>query len=74
MGVSWQVTGIRQDVFANAHPIVVEQEKPAAEKGTYLHPELYDQPAAQGMKQMGAMQPVVILPAAMQAAGQFNMK
>ena len=38
MGVSWQVTGIRQDVFANAHPIVVEQEKPANEKGLCLYP------------------------------------
>lgn len=39
--VSWQVTGIRQDAFANAHRIPVEEDKPGAEKGTYLHPELF---------------------------------
>ncbi len=42
--VSWQVTGIRQDVFANAHRIEVEEDKPGAERGSYLHPELYGQP------------------------------
>lgn len=38
MKVSWQVVGIRQDPFAEAHPIVVEQEKTAIEKGFYMHP------------------------------------
>jgi hypothetical protein len=42
--VCWQVTGIRQDPFAEAHRIVAEEAKPAAERGTYLHPELYGQP------------------------------
>jgi hypothetical protein len=42
--VSWQVTGIRQDAYANAHRIPVEQDKPAEEKGTYLHPELFGAP------------------------------
>lgn len=41
--VSWQVTGIRQDAWANAHRIPVEEVKPAAERGTYLHPELFGQ-------------------------------
>jgi hypothetical protein len=27
MRVSWQVTGIRQDAYANAHRIVVEEDK-----------------------------------------------
>jgi hypothetical protein len=39
--VSWQVTGIRQDAFANAHRIVVEVDKPAEDHGRYLHPELF---------------------------------
>ncbi len=39
--VSWMVTGIRQDAWANAHRIPTEEEKPAQERGTYLHPELY---------------------------------
>jgi len=41
MEVSWQVTGIRQDAWANAHRIPVEVEKPQEERGTYLNPELY---------------------------------
>ena len=36
--ISWQVTGIRQDAYANAHRIVVEENKPAEEVGHYLHP------------------------------------
>ncbi|HLI84991.1 MAG TPA: hypothetical protein VKV17_13800, partial [Bryobacteraceae bacterium] len=31
--VSWQVTGIRHDAYANAHRIPVEEEKPAGERG-----------------------------------------
>jgi hypothetical protein len=37
--VSWQVTGIRRDAFANAHRIRVEEDKPVAERGSYMHPE-----------------------------------
>ena len=37
--VSWQVTGIRHDAYANAHRIQVEEDKPAAERGSYIHPE-----------------------------------
>ncbi len=43
--VSWQITGVRQDAYAKANPLVVEQEKPANEKGFYIHPELFGQPA-----------------------------
>ncbi len=39
--VSWQVTGIRKDAYANAHRIPVEQDKPEKERGHYLHPELF---------------------------------
>jgi hypothetical protein len=42
--VSWQVTGSRNDPYAQQHPITVEGEKPAADRGLYLHPELYGQP------------------------------
>jgi hypothetical protein len=44
MKVSWQVTGTRQDAWANANRLVVEEEKPGVEQGTYLHPELFGQP------------------------------
>ena len=50
MKVSWQVTGIRQDAWANAHRIAVEEDKPAAERGYYLHPELYGQPKEKGIE------------------------
>jgi trimeric autotransporter adhesin len=43
--VSWQVTGVRHDAFAKANPLVVEQAKPANERGFYANPELYGQPA-----------------------------
>jgi hypothetical protein len=44
--VSWQVTGIRQDAYANANRIEAEVEKPVEERGAYLHPELFDQDKA----------------------------
>ncbi|MGB2602768.1 MAG: hypothetical protein WBC78_04195 [Candidatus Sulfotelmatobacter sp.] len=43
--VSWQVTGIRQDAWANAHRIPVEESKAPADQGLYLHPELFGAPA-----------------------------
>jgi hypothetical protein len=43
--VSWQITAVRQDAYAKAHPMVVEQPKTAKERGFYVHPELYGQPA-----------------------------
>jgi hypothetical protein len=39
--VSWQVTGIRQDKWANAHRIPVEEDKSDEDRGRYLHPELF---------------------------------
>jgi hypothetical protein len=47
--VSWQVTGVRQDPYANDHPLQVEQPKPSDEKGTYLYPKGYDQPDSKGL-------------------------
>jgi len=38
--VSWQVTGVRHDAYANKHRIVVEEEKPADQRGHLLNPEL----------------------------------
>ena len=42
--VSWQVTGIRHDAYANAHRVPVTEEKPPAEQGHYLHPDVYGRP------------------------------
>ncbi|HUW82873.1 MAG TPA: hypothetical protein VMZ31_08760 [Phycisphaerae bacterium] len=41
MKVSWQVTGIRQDAWANAKRIPVEVAKSPQQRGTYLYPEAY---------------------------------
>ena len=43
--VSWQVTGIRKDRWAEKNRIPVEVQKAQAERGKYLHPELYGAPA-----------------------------
>ena len=48
--VSWQVTGIRHDAYADAHRIPVEENKPANEQGYYLHPEFYGQPDSKAME------------------------
>jgi hypothetical protein len=43
MEVSWQVTGIRRDPYATAHPAPVEENKAPQDRGHYLHPELFGQ-------------------------------
>lgn len=43
--VSWQVTGSRHDAYAKAFPIPVEEDKTGAERGRYLVPEAFGQPA-----------------------------
>ncbi len=47
--VSWQVTGIRQDPWANDHRIAVEEDKSPEERGKYLHPESYGLPDTMGV-------------------------
>lgn len=39
--VSWQVTGIRKDKFAEANRIQVEVDKPTEERGKFMHPEVF---------------------------------
>jgi hypothetical protein len=46
--VSWQVTGIRQDAWANAHRAEAEVDKPEGERGKYLAPGEHGQPAEAG--------------------------
>lgn len=41
MKVSWQVTGIRQDAWAETNRIEVEVEKEEDVKGSYLNPEVF---------------------------------
>jgi hypothetical protein len=44
MKVSWQVTGVRHDAYAKAHPLAVEVRKSDKERGHYLHPDAYGAP------------------------------
>ncbi|MDJ0634817.1 MAG: hypothetical protein QNJ34_16630 [Xenococcaceae cyanobacterium MO_188.B29] len=43
MEVSWQVTGVRHDRWAQANSMTVEEEKSDNQRGYYLHPEVYGQ-------------------------------
>jgi hypothetical protein len=44
MKVSWQVTGVRHDAYAKAHPLVVEVKKSDRERGHYLNPDAFGAP------------------------------
>ena len=64
--VSWQVTGVRHDAYANAHRIPVEVEKAPADRGHYLYPDALGQPAsarigyeAPGTEQIARRRPVL---------------
>jgi len=50
MTVSWQVTGVRQDPYAEKNRIPVEVDKVGDERGKYLHPEVYGQPETMGVR------------------------
>jgi len=56
--VSWQVTGIRQDAYANKNRIPVEMVKAEQERGFYLHPDAYNQPPE---KSLLVQQPELVL-------------
>lgn len=47
--VSWQVTGIRKDPFAEKNRIPVEEYKQGDDRGKYLYPEAYGQPETMGI-------------------------
>jgi hypothetical protein len=44
MEVSWMVTGIRKDAYAEARRIPVEEMKKPEEQNFYLHPDAYGKP------------------------------
>lgn len=52
--ISWQVTGIRKDKFAEKYRIIVEQEKSIEDKGKYMHPEVFGLNADQGIQYKSA--------------------
>ncbi len=43
---------ILKDPWANANRIQVEEDKPAKERGYYLHPDLYGQPEEKGISHL----------------------
>jgi hypothetical protein len=47
--VSWQLTGVRNDAYAKAHPRDVEVAKPKAQRGLYLNPAAHGQPESKGV-------------------------
>ena len=47
--MSWQVTGVRKDKFANTHRIIPVVKKNHEEKGKYLHPAEWSQPENKGI-------------------------
>lgn len=49
MEVSWQVTGVRQDAYANENRIKVEEMKEPEARGKYLHPTAFGQPKEMGI-------------------------
>jgi len=57
--VSWQVTGIRHDAYANAHRIQTVVPKAGSADNKYVHPELYGKPLSKS---------VVVLPGMKAAA------
>jgi hypothetical protein len=50
MKISWQVTGTRQDAWANANRVQVEIDKPIEEQGHYLAPELHGESAEKAIR------------------------
>lgn len=47
--VSWQITGVRNDRFAQRNRVVAEVEKAPEERGFYLNPEVYDMPESRAI-------------------------
>jgi len=51
--ISWQITGVRKDVWAKANPVTIEQPKPV--RG-YLHPNLFGK-SAKGLDLLAPSKP-----------------
>jgi hypothetical protein len=49
MKVSWMVTGIRKDAYAEKHRLPVEELKAPQDRGTYLSPDAYGLPESRGV-------------------------
>jgi hypothetical protein len=49
MKVCWQISGVRHDAYARAHPLQVETEKSPEEAGLFVHPQEHDEPAERSL-------------------------
>ena len=72
--ISWMVTGIRHDAYAEAHRIPTEEEKPADEHGKYLHPELFGAGAEQAIAPAPPTQNATTSPDAAASVGDSGTK
>ncbi|MBS1625984.1 MAG: hypothetical protein JST83_18330, partial [Bacteroidetes bacterium] len=70
--VSWMVTGVRNDAWAQNHRVVAEVQKASKDMGKYLHPELYGMsneyrinyiPRTEMMKNRAPRKPIASAPA-----------
>jgi len=50
MKISWMVTGIRNDAYAQENPLVVEKAKAGRAVGRYLQPEAYGMPSTMSVE------------------------
>ncbi|WP_284740864.1 hypothetical protein [Amycolatopsis sp. RTGN1] len=48
--VSWQVTGVRHDAWAESHAFFVEEDKPERERGFYRNPEAFGKDVTAGVQ------------------------
>ena len=54
--ISWQVTGIRRDAWANAHRIQTVVPKTGSADNKYVHPELYGKPLTKSVAVLPGME------------------
>ncbi|MBX3316461.1 MAG: hypothetical protein KF902_06300 [Phycisphaeraceae bacterium] len=57
--VCWTVTAVRNDLWVRANPPATEKMKPDHERGTYLRPELYGQPATRRTHYISPEEPIL---------------
>ncbi|HEX9655502.1 MAG TPA: hypothetical protein VGB89_01150 [Bacteroidota bacterium] len=72
--VSWQVTGIRKDAYAEKNRIPVEEEKTGKERGRYLHPEAFGLSKDRGITWLHQPKPPQVVEEREEQNGEINKK
>ncbi|HRG92224.1 MAG TPA: hypothetical protein PLZ10_04705, partial [Chitinophagaceae bacterium] len=79
--VSWQVTGVRHDAYANQNRIPTVVDKAPKDRGTYVHPKAFNQPITKaenyvnekpGASSLTAVAPVSNKPAVANTGGSLD--